>query len=273
MSANHRVQWSGLPNIFNTTSFSYDQHNTKLHGGLGLIILNDQLSTSLKNIRLSGIYSYEIIFSKNFHMRTGFEASLWQNKLFFDQLTFIDNIDPLRGFVNPSSIVGYNDSKSGLDFSSGVLAYNSKLFFGISAHHLTQPNQSNLTDAAKLLRKYTFNMGYHIRILNNQSKIDHNPLIISPNIIWKRQGESRQLNMGLYLEKGSYVTGFWFRDNQNCSLILGGKVGQLNIGYSYGINFSRLQVATSGSHEVSIQINLNCDNKNKLYNTLSCPSF
>ena len=63
-------------------------------------------------------------------------------------------------------------------------------------------------------------MGYHIRILNNQSKIDHNPLIISPNIIWKQQGESRQLNMGLYLEKGSYVTGVWFRDNQNYSLIL-----------------------------------------------------
>ena len=83
--------------------------------------MNDQFSTSLKNIRLSGIYSYEIIFSKNFYLRTGFEASLWQNKLFFDQLTFIDNIDPLRGFVNPSSIVGYNDSKSGLDFSSGLL--------------------------------------------------------------------------------------------------------------------------------------------------------
>ena len=70
-----------------------------------MIVINDQLSSSLKNIRVSGIYSYEILLSKNFHLRTGFEASLWQNKLFFDQLTFIDNIDPIRGFVNPHLIL------------------------------------------------------------------------------------------------------------------------------------------------------------------------
>ena len=238
-----------------------------------MIVLNDQLSTSLKNIRVSGIYSYEILLSKNFHLRTGFEASLWQNKLFFDQLTFIDNIDPIRGFVNPTSNFGYNDSKSGLDFSSGLLGYSKILFFGISAHHLTQPNQTNLSLDALLLRKYTVNLGYHLSLLNHKSQIDHEPLIISPNIIWKQQGDSKQLNLGIYLEKGTYVAGLWYRNNQNYSVILGVKVGQINIGYSYGINFSRLQLASSGSHEISIQINLNCENKNKLYNTLSCPSF
>ena len=44
LSANHRAQWTGLPTIFNTTSVSYDQNFDKIHGGLGIIIVNDQIS-------------------------------------------------------------------------------------------------------------------------------------------------------------------------------------------------------------------------------------
>ena len=102
ISANNRIQWSGLPNVFNTTSFSFDQHINALHGGLGFIIINDKLSSSMQNIKASGIYSYETILSKKIHLRTGLEAALWQNKLNYDQLNFVDNIDPLRGFVNPA---------------------------------------------------------------------------------------------------------------------------------------------------------------------------
>ena len=88
ISANNRIQWSGLPNVFNTTSFSFDQHINALHGGLGIIIINDKLSSSMQNIRASGIYSYETILSKKLHLRTGLEAALWQNKLNYDQLKF-----------------------------------------------------------------------------------------------------------------------------------------------------------------------------------------
>jgi hypothetical protein len=77
----------------------------------------------------------------------------------------------------------------------------------------------------------------------------------------------------MYAEKGAYTAGFWYRDNKNYSLIFGAKIGLVKFGYSYGVNLSRLYVASAGSHEISMQINLVCDNKNKLYKTLSCPSF
>jgi type IX secretion system PorP/SprF family membrane protein len=273
ISANNRIQWSGLPNVFNTTSFSFDQHINALHGGLGFIIINDKLSSSMQNIKASGIYSYETILSKKIHLRTGLEAALWQNKLNYDQLNFVDNIDPLRGFVNSTSNFGYNDSKVGFDFSAGFILYTNKIFFGASTHHLTEPIQSNLSNDSKLDRKYTLKLGYHYTILNNKSQLNKNPLIISPNIIWKMQGWNKQLNIGMYAEKGPYTAGFWFRDNKNYSLIFGAKIGLVKFGYSYGVNLSRLYVASAGSHEISMQINLVCDNKNKLYKTLSCPSF
>ena len=67
--------------------------------------------------------------------------------------------------------------------------------------------------------------------------------------------------------------GLWYRDNQNYAVLVGGKMGLIKIGYSYDINFSRLQLATSGSHEISIQINFQCDNNNSIMRSLSCPSF
>ena len=48
LSTNHRAQWTGLPNIFNTTSVSYDQNFDEIHGGLGIIIVNDKLARSIK---------------------------------------------------------------------------------------------------------------------------------------------------------------------------------------------------------------------------------
>lgn len=273
LSTNHRSQWTGLPNVFNTTSLSFDQNFDKIHGGLGIMIVNDKLASSIQNNRISGIYSYDIRLSKKFHFRTGFEASFWQNKFDYNQLNFVDMIDPLRGFVNPTANSGNNDSRIGLDFSTGFIGYSNQFFFGFSTHHLTQPQQLYISNNSKLERKYTMNIGAHLPITNNQSQIDHNPIIISPNIIWKKQGINQQLNIGLYGEKGPYALGVWYRDDNNYTIILGAKMGLMKIGYSYGVNLSRLYIATSGSHEISVQINFGCDNKNQLYKTLSCPSF
>ena len=49
--------------------------------------------------------------------------------------------------------------------------------------------------------------------------------------------------------------------------------GLIKIGYSYDINLSRLYIASSGSHEISIQFNFQCQNKNNIKQALSCPSF
>ena len=272
LSTNHRSQWTGLPQIFNTTSFSYDQNISKIHGGFGFMVLSDRLNNAIQNNRISGMYSYEIKISKKITLRTGIEACFWQNKFNQSQLTFVDMIDPIRGFVYSTANNTLNSSKNGIDFSSGILAYGEKFFLGFSTHHLTEPEQSLFSNEYKLERKYSLNIGYHIA-LNNDNRPNNKKWIISPNIIYKKQGLNEQLNIGIYGEKGSYVMGLWYRDNQNYAILVGAKMGLIKIGYSYDINLSRLYLASSGSHEVSIQINFQCDNKNSTIQSFSCPSF
>ena len=272
LSTIHRSQWTGLPQIFNTTSFSYDQNFRAIHGGIGFMLLSDRLNNAIQNNRISGMYSYEIKISKKLTLRTGIEASFWQNKFNQNQLTFVDMIDPIRGFVYSTANNTINSSKNGLDFSSGILAYSEKFFLGFSTHHLTEPKQSIFSEEYKLERKYSLNIGYHFPF-GYDGSISKKNWIISPNVIVKKQGLNEQLNIGVYGEKGSYVVGLWYRDNQNYAFLVGAKMGLIKIGYSYDINLSRLQLATSGSHEISIQINFQCDNKNSIIQSLSCPSF
>ena len=272
LSTNHRSQWTGLPNVFNTTSFSYDQNINKIHGGFGVMVLSDRVNNAIQNNKISGMYSYELKISKKLTLRTGIEASFWQNKFNQNELTFVDMIDPIRGFVYSTASNTLNSSKNGLDFSSGILAYSDKFFLGFSTHHLTEPKQSIFSEDYKLERKYTVNIGSHFPIGYKNSNGEKN-WTVSPNLIFKKQGLNEQLNIGIYGENGAYVLGFWYRDNQTYAVLVGAKMGLIKIGYSYDINLSRLYIASSGSHEVSIQINFQCDNKNRTIQSFSCPSF
>ena len=53
ISTNYRSQWTGLPQIFNTTSFSYDQNFRSIDGGIGFMILSDRLNNAIQNSRIS----------------------------------------------------------------------------------------------------------------------------------------------------------------------------------------------------------------------------
>ena len=96
---NYRNQWPGIPGTFVTSAFSYDQHVNSLHGGIGIMFVNDKMASSLQSNRISAIYSYQMKLSRNFSIRAGLEGTFWQKNLNYSQLTFGDMIDPIRGFV------------------------------------------------------------------------------------------------------------------------------------------------------------------------------
>ena len=96
---------------------------------------------------------------------------------------------------------------------------------------------------------------------------------ISPNILYTRQGEFQQLNMGLYVRKGSLVGGIWYRNKDSFIVTLGIESDMVKIGYSYDVTMSKLSVLSGGSHEISLGINFYCEPKKKTYRPISCPSF
>ncbi len=113
INMNYRNQWPGISGTFVTYSASFDQHSESLHGGLGLLVVNDQAANSLKSTRVSGMYSYQMKITRKFSIRLGMEATFWQKTLDWNKLTFGDMIDPRRGFVYQTGDIPRGGSRGG----------------------------------------------------------------------------------------------------------------------------------------------------------------
>ena len=270
---NWRNQWPGVSGTFITYSASFDQHSEAIHGGLGLLVTTDQAANSLQTTRVSGMYSYQLKISRKFSIRMGMEATFFQKTLDWSKLTFGDMIDPRRGFVLQTGDQPRGGSTAGLDFSAGFLGFSESFYFGFAAHHLTQPNESLIKEQSKLPMKLTAHAGAMIPLAGAASQYQTEDAMISPNIIYRRQADFQQLNMGLYVKKGPLVGGVWYRNRDAFIVLLGIQSDNLKIGYSYDVTISKLANATAGSHELSFQINFNCRPKKKTFRTISCPSF
>lgn len=265
---NYRNQWPAISGTFVTYSASYDQHIDGLSGGLGLLVTSDQAGLStLTTTNISGIYSYQATLSKDFSLKVGFQATYTQKKVDWDKLNFGDMIDPRRGFVwNTNEKPGLS-SRANLDVSAGILGFSKRYFFGAAVHHITQPDESLLSQGSPLPMKITGHAGAIIPFQKGNEKY------ISPNIIYQVQQNFQQLNLGMYVVSGPIVGGLWYRNQDAFILLIGLQKDQIKLGYSYDVTISRLGNATAGSHELSFQLQFQCKPKHKKFRTVSCPSF
>jgi type IX secretion system PorP/SprF family membrane protein len=269
----HRNQWPGITGTYVTSAVSYDQHIESISGGLGFMFTTDNAANTLKTSRFSAVYSYQIKVNRKFSMRFGAEATFFQKSLDWNKLTFGDMVDPRRGFVYQTGDLPRGGNVSGVDFSAGVLGFSEVFFFGVAAHHLTQPNESVIIGDAQLPMKITGHAGAVIPLAGGASKYTTNDVSISPNIMFRQQGSFSQLNMGLYVKKGPLAAGVWYRNKDAFIVLLGLQTDHFKLGYSYDLTVSKLTTATGGAHEITMGINFKCKQKKRTFRTVSCPSF
>lgn len=268
---NYRNQWPGLSGTFVTMSTSYDQHVQSLYGGLGLLVTNDKAGKgTLNTTNVSAIYSYQLKVSRTFSMRFGFQATYFQKSLDWNKLTFGDMIDPRKGFIYQTGDTPRGGSVSNVDFAGGVLGYTEMFFVGAAVHHITEPNESLINEASPLPMKITGHAGAVIPLGHSHYA---STASISPNILYQRQGEFQQLNLGMYVHKGPLVGGLWYRNKDSFIALLGFQTDVMKFGYSYDVTVSKLTNATAGSHEVSFTLLFDCKPKKRTFRTITCPSF
>ncbi len=275
---NYRNQWPSLTGNFVTTSASYDQHVNTIQGGLGLLVMNDRAAQgTLNTTTLSGIYSYQRPISRKFTLKAGLQASYFQKTLDWSKLTFGDMIDPRKGFIYQTNDVQRGGQVRAIDFSGGLLGFSDKFYGGVAVHHLNEPNESLILGTSRLPMKYTVHAGAVIPI---EKKSRDNDARLSPNVLYRRQGEFQQLNLGLYVSKGPLVGGVWFRGllfgqtyRDAFIATIGIHTDVVRFGYSYDITISELTPSTGGSHEISLGIYFECRQKKKKFRTIPCPSF
>ena len=273
---NYRDQWPGIGRTYVTYSASYDQHVDALGGGLGIIVAQDKSgSGNLNTLHASLLYSYLLEVNREFTLKAGFEASYRTLNLDWSNLTFGDMIDPTYGFIytTDEDIVNNASNVSFPDFSAGLLGYTENMFFGFSAHHLTQPDQGFIS-VSNLPRKYTAHIGGNFPI----SRYRNNVTTISPNFLYQKQQEFQQFNYGVYINRGPIVGGLWTRNsvkNFDSFILMFGLVQDaFKFGYSYDITVSNLRNSnTLGAHELSFTLFMPCKNRSKSFNTISCPQF
>ncbi len=277
---NYRNQWPSISGQYVTYNASYDQHVDALSGGIGVLVNVDRAGEgTLSTTMASGIYSYHLPLSRTFSLRAGIQATFLQKNLDWTKLTFPDQIDPRHGFVFNTNEVYPPDglTKTVADFSTGMVLYSERFYFGFSASHLTTPDEGFIS-ISELPIKYTVHTGAIISIEgDNSRKRTIEETSISPNIMYQKQAKFEQLNYGLYLNKFPFVGGVWYRhnfDNSDAVIVLLGFIQQsFRFGYSYDLTVSKLTNASGGAHEFSLTIQFECSPKRKRIRAINCPSF
>ncbi|MFT5832497.1 MAG: type IX secretion system PorP/SprF family membrane protein [Cognaticolwellia sp.] len=284
ISLNYRNQWPALSNAYITYSASYDQFFDKAKSGLGFTVMADVAGDGIyKTNKIGGSYAYNLEFSRDFYLKAGFEVGIGQVTVDWDNLIFLDQIDPLRG---PLDLSGnpfpsqeerpFNLSTYYGDFGAGFVAYSKSFYGGFSIKHVNSPNESLIATRSTfglVPLRFTIHGGAEISIRDSYNNRDKGTFI-SPNVMYVRQGEFQQLNVGAYANFESLFGGIWYRHtftNVDAAIILlGTRYKMFKIGYSYDLTISELTTDTGGAHEVSVSIYLEQINKRKGRNYLNC---
>lgn len=281
---NARNQWSSISGTFTTLSAAYDENYDVINGGLGFIVSRDEAGIGLLTTNtVSSAYSYIIPVNKYLTFRAAIQASFVQKTLDFGNFTWGDQILKNQGIVkdNTSQPIP-NQSISFGNFAAGFIGYTKYIYGGAAVHNLTEPDQSfSNTRSAPISRRITAHAGAQIPLIDAGSKNKKDNLSISPNFLFMQQqipqGTFNELNLGIYVNKGSYVLGSFFRQTSANSdaviLLIGLKREKLRIGYSFDATVSKAQRGAPSSHEVSIAFELRKKKPKKPIRAIRCPEF
>ena len=276
VNTSYRNQFPSIAADFVTYSVSYDQHIDALHGGLGLMVISDRAGQGALGItEVSGIYSYQLVVNQNFSILAGFQGTFRQRSLDWSKLNFPDQIDEKYGFVRPTQEEAPSEPTiSHLDLSAGVIGFSDFFYFGGAVHHLTEPNEAFL-EQGFLPMRFTAHSGAIIP-LSGSGRVGDSKFL-SPNILYYKQQDFEQLNLGISAQRNELGAGFWFRQNFNNAdaimVIIGYQPDNFRIGYSYDFTVSKIGPTSGGAHEVSFSYQFECSPKKRKFKTINCPSF
>ncbi len=271
---NYRNQWSSFPTAYSTYAMSYDQYFEKLNTGIGMQVIVDDAGAGIyKTNNYSGFFSYRLMINRSLFLKFGVEAGIIQQSLNWSKLIFYNQIDPING-IDPNLVSGENQpnelSHSRLDISSGLLLYSPKYYFGLSLKHINTPDVSFLNVNNNLAQgwpmRFSLHGGMQITLIERNKRSAG--AFISPNVIFVKQGDFSQLNIGAYGGVGLVFAGVWYRHdvtNSDAAIFsLGFKKKWFKIAYSYDLTISKLASQRGGSHELALTLNFDIDKPKKV---------
>lgn len=242
-----RQQWVGFRdaegNRLNpeTYSLQVDAPIGLIRGGLGLGFLQDQLGPET-SVGVSLAYSYHLDLGMG-RLGIGAQLGFLDKRIDFGSLNPLDPGDPV--------LIGGEESTIFTDFAlGGFYMLDDEAWAGISMTQIRQA-RGGLGESGFGLKRHVYAMGgYNLPIPNNSS------YVLSPSLLVKTDFSSVQFDLNTLL---TYNNRFWggvtYRPQDAVAILLGVKLDQISIGYSYDITTSPLGAMrrSYGTHEVMLQ--------------------
>jgi type IX secretion system PorP/SprF family membrane protein len=286
ISVNYRKQWPEIAHGYNTYSVSFDKYFEKFRSGLGVLILRDEAGTGrLRTTNFGLQYSFDFEINKLWHIRPGLHFIYSERAINFEDLLWSDQISASENAPVTGELIPLNHLGS-LDFSTSVLTYSERFWLGVCIDHLFKPNHSfyfyDDEEGNPAHTDMKFSVFGGTKFIANEHLLRPVPTTLQLAFLFKAQKQYKQLDLGAYWYRSPIVLGFWYRgipfydsryNRDAFTILVGYKIKEINIGYSYDFTISRLITNTGGSHEISLSYNFKTKARKRKPKMIPCPEF
>jgi type IX secretion system PorP/SprF family membrane protein len=268
---NFRDQWPSIPGNFLNFSASYDQHIHSIYSGIGAIVSADiEGGGILQTYNAGAIYNFRVQAARQLNFQFALQGGFLGTSLNWNKLECAS--DKLGNWAQNDFPKDLDNGlvKSQFDAAFGFVGYMPFLYFGMAIHHLFPIQKSFFNTSATKYKtewvpKWTAHIGGKITLKQKiKDEESFGDLFLYPNLIFTSQGNFSFLHEGMYLKIYPFTIGGWLRHNfKNVDAFIfscGLEYKSFRFGYSYDFNLTQLE-RTGGSHEVSLQFIIPCDNE------------
>lgn len=261
---NYRSQWPGVKKNFNTFLAGYDYNASEANSGIGIIVMQDNAGIGNMSHSMAGFnYAYRFTVRKLSEIRAGIGANFNSVTVGANKLLFNDQLITGSAVSLDANNIG---RKNFLDLNAGILFNSEKIWAGITAKHLNQPNTSVSTEKSQLPLFIGVHGGYRYIIEAKGSSKSQLKKYVTVSFNYKHQLKNDQLDLGFYYFHAPVNFGVWYRgipfkkynpygNSESLVLLLGFEVPNKNlrIGYSFDLTVSPLALtSTKGAHEIAL---------------------
>ncbi len=289
VSLNYRNQWPEV-GMFNTYALSYDQNLHKINSGVGLMVLRDDAGDGdLALTTVDICYSWWTKINPQWTIRPGIGLKYNQRSIQFEHLYFGNQINELGEILPDITETPPMTHKPFLDMQVSALAYSDKYWGGISVDHLLRPKASLYDDNTYHEdMKLTFFGGARVYVgspsPSRRGRDNEDRQSVSFTLLYDYSKLSDNLYLGAYWHKDPFTLGAWIKgipvavrkdtySNIDALVVmLGYKIFDFHVGYSYDFTIGHLLSNTGGSHEISLQYQFHAKAKAKQrHGVIACP--
>jgi type IX secretion system PorP/SprF family membrane protein len=238
----YRTQWLGLKDA--PKMFQLNAHTTLgKSNGLGLRV-NSQSYGILNLLGATAGYSYRVKLSETNKLHLGIGLGFSQATLNGSKATVIDASDAT---LNNNA----KQSATGFDSEFGAMFIGSKLKAGISALHLYNSNPSFAgSNSFKALPQLNTQVSY---LFNKDHKFEVEPWLLNRYTVKGNNVLEAMVNVKY---NKVILLGAGYRSGYGLLVLLGAKIGNIRLGYSFDYGVNKNATNLGSSHQIMLGFNM-----------------